>query len=186
MTSHQVSVAAEAYAASVLAQAGYDVLVQYGANQPDYDLVAVASGCIGKISVKGSSDGGWALAISHKKKGANISYHMALESWRKRQKNDVAFVFVQYRNVKLGEAPRVYVAKVDELYEHMRSQRDGNGHLALFEDYQRDHPMSRFQDRIPTNWTFSSERLKEVMSTRVDLDEEAPGAVEIRVRKATS
>ena len=40
MTPRQCAIAAEAYAASLLAQAGYDVLVQYGANQPHYDLVA--------------------------------------------------------------------------------------------------------------------------------------------------
>ena len=40
MTPRQCEIAAEAYAASLLAQAGYDVLVQYGANQPHYDLVA--------------------------------------------------------------------------------------------------------------------------------------------------
>jgi hypothetical protein len=40
MTPRQCEIAAEAYAASLLAQVGYDVLVQYGANQPYYDLVA--------------------------------------------------------------------------------------------------------------------------------------------------
>jgi hypothetical protein len=34
-----VGVAAEAFAAGMFAQAGYDVSVQYGANQPEYDLL---------------------------------------------------------------------------------------------------------------------------------------------------
>src|SRR5271155_4244907 len=97
MNPHQVSVAAESFAASVFAQAGYNVLVQYGANQPDYDLVAVSNNLVVKISVKGSQDGGWALAISKKKKGQNISYHQAIDLWKACQKGDVIFCFVQYR-----------------------------------------------------------------------------------------
>ncbi len=41
MTSRQCEIAAESYTACLLAQCGYDVLVQYGAKQPHYDLVAV-------------------------------------------------------------------------------------------------------------------------------------------------
>ena len=36
-----VGVAAEAFAAALFARYGYDVSVQYGANQPEYDLIAV-------------------------------------------------------------------------------------------------------------------------------------------------
>lgn len=181
MTPHQVSVAAEAYAASILAQAGFDVLVQYGANQPDYDLVAVSSDRIGKISVKGSSDGGWALAISYKKKDKDITYHEALANWRKRQKDDVLFVFVQYRNIALGQAPRVYVARIGELYSHMCNQRNGQGHLALFEDYQRDHPKSQFDDRVPAEWVLSETRLREVMATQVTLDPEGTESLKVPI-----
>lgn len=39
MNSHQVSVAAESYTATLFAWAGFDISVQYGANQPEYDLV---------------------------------------------------------------------------------------------------------------------------------------------------
>jgi hypothetical protein len=44
MTSYQVEVAAESLVASQLSRAGYDVSVQYGTNQPGYDLVAVEPG----------------------------------------------------------------------------------------------------------------------------------------------
>ena len=37
-----VGVAAEAYVAAMFARCGYDVSVQYGANQPEYDLIAVS------------------------------------------------------------------------------------------------------------------------------------------------
>ena len=67
MTSWHVGVAAEAYAAALFARFGYDVSVQYGANQPEYDLIAVSGDKMLKISVKGSQDGGWGLTQNYKK-----------------------------------------------------------------------------------------------------------------------
>src|SRR5260370_5861481 len=56
-----VSVAAEAFAAALFARCGVDVAVQYGANQPEYDLVVSRDDKMLKVSVKGSQDGGWGL-----------------------------------------------------------------------------------------------------------------------------
>jgi len=67
MTSHQVSVAAEAFAACLFAQAGCDVLIQYGANQPDYDFVAMRNSKAARISVKGTQTNGWGLIQNYKK-----------------------------------------------------------------------------------------------------------------------
>ena len=39
VSSWHVKVAAEAYAAALFAQCGIDVSVQYGADQPGYDLI---------------------------------------------------------------------------------------------------------------------------------------------------
>jgi len=58
-TSWHVAVAAEAITAALFAQCGYDVSVQYGANQPEYDLMVAKGDRLLKISVKGSQDGGW-------------------------------------------------------------------------------------------------------------------------------
>ncbi len=80
MTSRQCEIAAESYAACLLAQAGYDVLVQYGANQPHYDLVADNAVRFLPISVKGSQDGGWMLAVKYKGWGTLIAE--AIDSWR--------------------------------------------------------------------------------------------------------
>ena len=40
MTPRNVAVAAEAFAAAQFARLGFDVSVQYGANQPEYDLLS--------------------------------------------------------------------------------------------------------------------------------------------------
>ncbi len=57
-----VSIAAEAFAAGVFSRCGYDVSVQYRANQPEYDLMIAKAEKIIKVSVKGSQDGKWGLS----------------------------------------------------------------------------------------------------------------------------
>ena len=54
MNSWHVGVAAEAMVAAQFARYGYDVSVQYGADQPEYDLIASRGDEILKVSVKGS------------------------------------------------------------------------------------------------------------------------------------
>ena len=39
VSSRHIGVAAEAAVAALFARSGYDVSVQYGANQPEYDLI---------------------------------------------------------------------------------------------------------------------------------------------------
>ena len=68
-TSWHVSVAAESITAALFAQCGYDVSVQYGANQPQYDLIVAKGKRLLKISVKGSQDGGWGLSQSFYEEG---------------------------------------------------------------------------------------------------------------------
>jgi hypothetical protein len=63
----------------LFAQAGCDVSVQYGANQPEYDLIVAHKNRFLKVSVKGSQDSGWGLNQSHKTK--DISYHEAADLW---------------------------------------------------------------------------------------------------------
>ena len=50
-SSWQVATAAEAFTAAQFARCGWDVSVQYGANQPEYDLVGVDGDRILKVSV---------------------------------------------------------------------------------------------------------------------------------------
>lgn len=160
MTSRQCEIAAESYAACLLAQAGYDVLVQYGANQPYYDLVANKDKRFLPISVKGSQDGGWMLAVRYKKEDS--SYHDAIDNWLASQRDDVIFLFVQFIHVSIGDAPRVYIARSAEIANHMKSQCHGRGHGALQEDYQRDHPNSKYDHKVPQAWLFSQKRIDEI------------------------
>jgi len=72
-TSWQVATAAEAFAAGQFARCGWDVSGQYGANQPEYDLVAVDGDLMLKVSVKGSQDGSWGLTQSFISKAFSAS-----------------------------------------------------------------------------------------------------------------
>jgi hypothetical protein len=157
MTPRQCEIAAESYTASLLAQAGYDVLIQYGPNQPHYDLVAVKGKRFLPISVKGSQDGCWVLAASYVKKGVN--YHQAIDHWQSAQRSDVVFALVQFLNVTVGAAPRVYIARPPEIAAHLKTQRAGVGHGPLHEDYRRDHPKSKYDFAIPPSWRFSCARI---------------------------
>jgi len=57
--SWQVATAAEAFAAAQFARCGSDVSVQYGANQPEYDLVVVDGDRALKVYVKAArTEGG--------------------------------------------------------------------------------------------------------------------------------
>lgn len=160
MTPRQCEIAAESYTACLLAQCGYDVLVQYGANQPHYDLMAVKEYRKLPVSVKGSQDGGWMLAVRFVKPGVN--YHQAIDQWLSIQREDIVYVLVQFLSVPFGLAPRVYIASAKEIADHMKSQCNGRGHGSLQEDYLRDHPKSKYMHRIPDHWQFTQMRLEQI------------------------
>jgi hypothetical protein len=77
-----VATAAEAIAAAQFARLGFDVSVQYGANQPEYDLLIVDGQHMLKISVKGSKDEAWGLTQTElaKLKNANFKARRMLGS----------------------------------------------------------------------------------------------------------
>src|SRR5712691_6558557 len=100
LTQWQVATAAEAFAAAQFARCGWDVSVQYGANQPEYDLVAVDGNRVLKVSVKGSKDGGWGLTQSHI---ANADYHAAADAWLRKHSRKSVFCLVQFKGTPVTE-----------------------------------------------------------------------------------
>ena len=84
------------------------MLVWYGANQPQYDLVAVKETRLLPISVKGSQDGGWMLTVEYKLKGKGVTHHEAINSWLAAPKDYDGFLFMQFLQVPLGGAPCAY------------------------------------------------------------------------------
>ena len=160
-SSWQVATAAEAFAAAQFARCGWDVSVQYGANQPEYDLVAVDGDRVLKVSVKGSKDGGWGLTQSHI---ANADYHGAADAWLARHSRKTVFCLVQFRSVPATELPRMYLAKPIEIAAWLKAAAAGRGDTIL---YERHVWSDRAQaagtiDVIPDRWRFTEARLTEV------------------------
>lgn len=161
ISSWHVGVSAEAYAAALLARCGYDVSVQYGANQPEYDLIAVTGDKMLKISVKGSQDGGWGLTQSYKK---DCDYHEAINRWLSAHHRKTIFSLLQFKNTKIDELPRVYFATPEEIAEELHKSAGGRGETVLRECHVwGPRAVGRgTTDAVPEEWKFSKERLAEL------------------------
>ncbi len=160
-SSWQVATAAEAFAAAQFCRCGWDISVQYGANQPEYDLVAVNGDRMLKVSVKGSKDGQWGLTQSYL---SNADYHAAIDTWLLRHQKKTVFCLVQFKGTSVDELPRIYLATPQEIAARMRATAAGRGDTILYEKKRwtdRAHAAGTV-DEIPASWKFSLERLAEV------------------------
>lgn len=161
MNSWHVGVAAEAIAAAQFARYAYYVSVQYGANQPEYDLITESEGKMLKISVKGSKDGSWGLTQSFKK---GRSYHEAVQEWLGRHHEKTIFCLVQFKNVDDDQMPRMYLASPEEIAEVLCREAGGRGDTILYEHHEWG-PRARARgtvDRIPQEWLFTKARVDEM------------------------
>ncbi len=159
--SFHVGVSAEAFAAGIFARCGLDVSVQYGANQPEYDLIVARGNKLLKVSVKGSKDGSWGLTQSYIK---NADYHGAVDQWLAKHKGKTVFCLVQFKNTEIGEMPRIYIATPDEIGKRLKDSAKGRGETILYEYHEwssRAHAAGTI-DKIPDSWKFSAGRLEEL------------------------
>lgn len=151
--------------AAQFARCGFDVSVQYGANQPEYDLIVARGDTMIKVSVKGSKDGGWALTAGYKK---GASYHEAADAWALRHSARTILCFVQFDGVPVEQMPRLYLATVAEVAEHLKGERGGEGDTTLSERHAwgPNAAGAGTVDEIPPSWRFSADRIAE-LSKRV-------------------
>ena len=163
MNSWHVGVAAEAIAAAQFARYTYDVSVQYGANQPEYDLIAVSGDKMLKISVKGSKDGAWGLTQSLKK---GRTYHEAIDEWLSKHHKKTVFCLVQFENINDDELPKMYLATPNEIAEVMRRERKGLGDTILYMNHTWGPTAQAYgtTDKIPEEWRFTRERADEIFT----------------------
>jgi hypothetical protein len=161
ISSWHVGIAAEAFAAGLFARCGYDVSVQYGANQQEYDLVVVRGELMLKVSVKGSQDGGWGLTQNFKK---GVSYHDAAKTWLHRHKKGTIYCLVQLEGVKINDLPRVYLATPDEIAAQLISSAKGRGETILYEYHEWSKTAAGYGscDSMPDSWKFSNDRIEEL------------------------
>lgn len=162
MTQYQVAVAAEAIAAALFARAGCHVSVQYGANQPGYDLIAEKNRRAILISVKGSQDNAWGLTQSHIK---NADYRKAVDDWLAVQTPSIVFCFVQFYLTSIVEMPRVYLATAQEVADHLRESGGGKGDTILHvAKTWKSGKRQGITDAIPPEWAFSVELVDEIIA----------------------
>jgi hypothetical protein len=171
-SSWHISVAAEAIAAAQFARCGFDVSVQYGADQPEYDLIVAKGHRLLKVSVKGSQDWGWGLTQSYlapatKRSGKKADYHGAIALWLEKHGQRTVFCFVQFGGVKQDEMPRLYLATPEDVAQRLRESSKGRGDSVLHEHQKwtrRAHGAGTI-DAIPVSWKFSEGRIHDLLTS---------------------
>jgi Holliday junction resolvase-like predicted endonuclease len=164
-TNWHIATAAEAIAAAQFARLGFSVSVQYGANQPEYDLIVENGTRPLKISVKGSVNGGWGLSQSQLAKLKNANYKGAADEWLAQHKPGTAICLVQFQNAKFEEMPRIYLATPDEVATRLREASGGRGDTVLWENYTRG-PKAQGAgtiERLPDGWRLSENRVNDLL-----------------------
>ena len=157
MNQWQVATAAEAISAAQFARCGWDISVQYGPNQPEYDLIVSNTALIMKVSAKGSQNGGWGLTQSQLKAG---DYHAAADTWLERHSASTILCLVQFKGVQFDQMPRLYLATPSEVAERLRAIAGGRGHTVLREKHKWTSRAKAAGtiDQIPAKWLFTRER----------------------------
>jgi hypothetical protein len=157
-----IGIAAEAFCAGQFSRCGYDILVQYGANQPEYDLAVVKKAKILKISVKGSQKDAWGLTQSFLK---NADYRGAVDKWLHRHTQGTVICFVNFKDVDLSELPRMYLATPKEVAQRLKQMSKRRGGTTLYElkTWSRGNAAGTVE-RIPVRWRFSPERIERPLS----------------------
>lgn len=160
-TGWHVGVAAEAFTAAMFARCGYNVFVQYGANQPGYDLIVDHDSQSLKVSVKGSKDGGWGLCQGYLERG-KADYHDAINRWLARHKPRTVYCFVQFMGVTIKEMPRLYLATPHEVAFRLHETAAGRGDTILYEHHIWGHRAfaTGKTEEIPSLWVFSEARIE--------------------------
>jgi hypothetical protein len=141
-----------------------DVSIQYGADQPEYDLIIARGERMLKVSVKGSKDGSWGLTQSHLE---NANYQGAVDTWLARHKPKTIFCFVQFKDVAEDQMPRAYLATSHEVAERLRSTAKGRGDTILYERHTWGPRAfaSGITEQIPDQWRFSAERVETLLNS---------------------
>jgi hypothetical protein len=172
-SSWQVTVAAQGIAAAQFARCGFDVSVQYGADKPKYDLVVAKAGNLLKISVKGSEDGLWNLAQPFLKRATDLSrinadYAGAINLWLDHHGARTWCCLIQFKDVSIGELPRIYLASPQEVAQKLRGAAMGRGDTTLYEECEWIYPGDRAgtADKLPAEWRFSQQRIEELLAVQ--------------------
>jgi hypothetical protein len=166
-SSWHVATAAEAIVAAQFARLGFNVSVQYGANQPEYDLMIADDTRVLKVSVKGSRDGGWGLSqtqltnLRKKSPDGPTDYHAAADAWLERHKPGTAMCFVNFRDLALDAMPRIYLVWPKDVAKRLKAAREGKGDTILYDISEKLRPKSAV---VSEDWKMTAERVELLLS----------------------
>ena len=166
LSSWHVGVAAEAISAGQFARLGYDISVQYGADQPEYDLI-ISKGKDSiplKVSVKGSQDGSWGLTMNFLERG-KADYKNSIDKWLLRHGKRTILCFVQFKDTKLDEQPRIYLATPQQVAAQLKKSANGRGDTILCENHtwkMKNAAGFGTTEKIPVDWKFSEQRIEQL------------------------
>jgi len=162
VSSWHIGIAAEAFAAGLFARLGFNVSVQYGANQPEYDLLVEKNKEVMMVSVKGSQTGSWGMIQKYKNK--SNTYHEAADEWSADQSDKVIFCLVQFRGKDEMTMPNLYLVRHNEIAETLKKSRNGVGETILHENHTWKSGIGHgTTDRLPERWRFSPDRINELI-----------------------
>lgn len=122
----------------LFARRGLDVSVQYGADQPEYDLIVAKSEKMLKFSVNSKDSAGLTQSFLKEAK-----YHEAIDVWLRRHTKKTIFRFIQSKGVPVGGLPRVYLASTEESLIACAPRRRGQATQSCMRS------MSRAIERTP-------------------------------------
>jgi hypothetical protein len=119
------------------------------------------NGAMLKVSVKGSQDGSWGLTQSYLR---DADYHAAVDVWLARHTPHTIYAFAQFKGVTLPEAPRVYMARPNEVASILKRTAKGRGDTILYERkvWTERAVGAGTVDSIPRGWSFSTQRIEEL------------------------
>jgi hypothetical protein len=167
-SSWQVATAAEAIVAAQFARLGFNVSVQYGANQPEYDLVIDDDGRMLKVSVKGSRDGGWGLSqtqltqLRKDNPDGPTDYQAAADLWCARHKPGTVMCFVQFKDVPIDAMPRIYLVGPKDVAKRLKAARDGKGDTIIWDVSPALGPTKA---AVSEDWKLTAERVEQLLSS---------------------
>jgi hypothetical protein len=116
-----------------------------------------------KISVKGSSDGGWGISQSQLSRlrrdnpTGKTDYHAAADMWLARHARRTAMCFVNFRSVAIDAMPRIYLVWPKDVAKQLKRARDGRGDTILYDLRMEPRPNKAV---VSPKWKLTADRLK--------------------------
>ncbi len=169
----QIALSASGIAAAQFARCGLDVTVLSGPERPRHDLVVTRSGNLFKVCVLASDDGIWDLTQAYQKRAAGLAgnmaeCHRAIDMWLDKHDARMVCCLVQFLGVTIDQLPRIYLATPYEIAQKLRQAVNRAGEAILWEErkWVSDGDDSRIVEKLPAEWLFSSERVRQLLTGR--------------------